>query len=81
MWSMKECSPPGGDLNKIIGGREMKNTSGLKSIKQRINQLEKLLDGLLNDAHYWDLRRTYGDYSIEVLQHLECCAEYQKIED
>ena len=62
----------------------MKNTSGLKSInvnQKRINQLEKLLDGLLNDAHYWDLKRTYGDYSIEVLQHLECCAEYQKIED
>lgn len=45
--------------------------------KQRIKQLETTLDGLTNDARYWDLRRTCGDYSGEVLSHLESCTEVQ----
>ncbi len=43
----------------------------------RIDELEAALDGLKNDARYHDLRRTYGDYSLEVLRHLESCAAVQ----
>ena len=45
--------------------------------KTRIEQLARTLDGLANDARYHDLRRTYGDYSREVLRHLESCARLQ----
>lgn len=45
--------------------------------KNEIKKLEKSLMGLGNDARYWDLRRTYGDHSVEVLRHLRTCAEYQ----
>jgi len=44
------------------------------SRKQEIKNLEKSLRGLSNDARYWDLRRTYGDFSVEVLRHLRTCA-------
>lgn len=45
--------------------------------RNRIRKLEQRLEGLANDARYWDLRRTYGDHSPEVLSHLEACAEFQ----
>lgn len=45
--------------------------------RTRIDELRESLDGLRNDARYWDLCRTYGDYSTEVLRHLERCAEIQ----
>lgn len=48
------------------------------SIRDRIDALAASLDGLNNDARYWDLRRTYGDYSPEVLSHLQSCARYQQ---
>lgn len=47
------------------------------SNKKRIIELESKLDGLRNDARYHDLRRTYGDYSAEVLRHLQSCASTQ----
>jgi hypothetical protein len=43
----------------------------------KIQKLENSLNGLNNDARYWDLVRTYGEYSREVLRHLEGCAEVQ----
>lgn len=46
--------------------------------KQVIIRLTGQLNGLANDARYWDLRRTYGDYSPEVLTHLLACARAQK---
>ena len=46
--------------------------------KSEIKSLESWLTGLGNDARYWDLRRTYGDYSIEVLRHLRACAAVQR---
>lgn len=45
--------------------------------KQRIRELRAKLAGLANDARYHDLCRTYGDYSAEVLRHLESCATVQ----
>lgn len=45
--------------------------------KDRINYLDSALVGLGCDARYWDLRRTYGEYSAEVLRHLEACARVQ----
>ena len=45
----------------------------------KIKKLEARLIGLANDARYWDLRRTYGDYSPEVLRHLVSCARYQGV--
>lgn len=48
------------------------------SRKQRISELESRLAGLGNDARYWDLRRTYGDHSQEVLRHLEACDHAQR---
>ncbi len=50
------------------------------TIKSRIETLTKRLSGLNNDARYWDLRRTYGDYSREVLRHLETCAAVQGVQ-
>lgn len=47
------------------------------STQKRIIELERKLDGLKNDARYHDLRRTYGDYSAEVLRHLRACASTQ----
>ena len=44
------------------------------SEKKEIDRLAKQIPGLRNDARYWDLRRTYGDYSREVLLHLRACA-------
>lgn len=32
------------------------------------------VEGLSNDARYWDLRRTYGDYSREVMLYLRALA-------
>lgn len=49
------------------------------NIKQEIKHLQSLLNGLSNDARYWDLRRTYGDYSREVLTHLRRCEKFQRI--
>lgn len=46
--------------------------------KKSIRKLESWLEGLRNDAVYWDLRRTYGDYSDEVLAHLKRCAQWQR---
>lgn len=45
--------------------------------KELIDKLEDRLN-LGNDARYWDLRRTYGDYSKEVLGHLRACVACQK---
>jgi hypothetical protein len=45
-----------------------------------IDELTSRLIGLANDAHYWDLRRTYGDHSLEVSAHLVHCAESQGVE-
>lgn len=47
--------------------------------KEEIDQLKARLDGLKNDARYWDLARTYGEYSREVLLHLRHCAEVQEV--
>ncbi len=47
----------------------------------RIEHLAARLAGLANDARYWNLRRTYGDYSAEVLSHLECCARVQRLQE
>lgn len=47
------------------------------SNRNRIDHLRATLDGLANDARYWDIRRTYGDYSAEELAHLESCARWQ----
>lgn len=46
-------------------------------MEKRINKLRSTLNGLNNDARYWDLVRTYGEYSHEVLSHLESCAKVQ----
>lgn len=35
------------------------------------------IDGLNNDARYWELRRTYGDASIQVLRHISNCSAVQ----
>ena len=43
----------------------------------RIKKLKQSLTGLSNDAHYWDLVGTYGEFSSEVLGHLESCARIQ----
>lgn len=43
----------------------------------RIRELRSKLNGLANDARYHDLCRTYGEYSPEVLRHLESCAAVQ----
>ena len=47
------------------------------SYRERIATLRSRLTGLSNDARYWDLMRTYGDYSAEVLRYLESCARIQ----
>lgn len=47
------------------------------SRRARISELRETLVGLKNDARYWDLCRTYGEYSTEVLRHLEACARVQ----
>jgi len=54
----------------------MKCAKGEK-MKQKIKKLEAVIPGLLNDAVFWDLCRTYGDYSVEVYRHLKACADYQ----
>lgn len=42
--------------------------------QQRIKDVStRLSTQLKNDARYWDLCRTYGDYSDEVLRYLEIC--------
>ena len=43
----------------------------------QIKGLSARLQGLANDAEYWDLVRTYGEFSLEVLRHLEACARIQ----
>jgi len=48
-------------------------------LRRAVKTLESRLDGLKNDAGYWELRRTYGDHSVEVLRHLESCASDQGI--
>jgi hypothetical protein len=47
------------------------------SKKNAIQELRAQLTGLTNDARYWDLVRTYGEYSAEVLRHLRSCADVQ----
>lgn len=49
------------------------------SIKQEIKALEKVVLGLKNDARYWEVRRTYGDFSKEVLRHLRACESAKKL--
>jgi hypothetical protein len=44
---------------------------------QEIRELTLRLLGLNNDARYWDLRRTYGDHSVEVLRYLRSIATVQ----
>lgn len=39
-------------------------------IKALISSIKTRGMSLLNDARYWDLRRTYGDYSREVRNYL-----------
>jgi len=47
-----------------------------------IEELEDMdIQGLMNDAEYWDLRRTYGDDPEEVRLHLQYCARYQGLID
>lgn len=36
---------------------------------------------LRGDAHYWDLRRTYGDTLPEVLRYLRSCVTHQREHD
>lgn len=48
---------------------------------EMIADLHRQLDGLKNDARYWDLRRTYGDNSVEVLRYLTECARWQNAWD
>jgi len=48
-----------------------------KTGKKRMDHWADTLQGLGNDARYWDLRRTHGDYSPQVYLHLKGCAEYQ----
>ena len=50
----------------------MNNTTNQAVIKE----LELKLDGLKNDAYYWDMLRQHG-YSIEVLRYLRGCAAAQ----
>jgi len=50
----------------------------MSNTKTAIKQLEATTPGLNNDARYWELRRTYGDYSREVLRHLQACAEQRR---
>lgn len=45
---------------------------------EAIERLAAKLDGLRGNATYWDLRRTYGDDSPQVLAHLRSCAEVQR---
>lgn len=47
-------------------------------MKKEIKRLEAAIGEcrLLNDSRYWDLRRTWGDHSPEVLRHLETCFEW-----
>lgn len=45
--------------------------------RDRIVELRARVTGLANDAGYWDLCRTYGELSREVLAHLEACADVQ----
>jgi len=49
-----------------------------RTMKTRITRIARTIDGLANDARYHDLRRTYGEYSREVLRHLESCAAIQE---
>jgi hypothetical protein len=48
--------------------------------RDKIKMLESRLTGLANDSRYWDLRRTFGDSSREVLAHLQGCAEHQGVQ-
>ena len=48
-----------------------------KAEKTQIDHWSATLQGLGNDARYWDLRHNYGDYSPELYAHLESCARYQ----
>jgi hypothetical protein len=56
----------------------------MKTVRNAIDQLlstggyrGRPLAGLGNDARYWDLVRTYGEYSREVLSHLRTCSAVQ----
>jgi hypothetical protein len=56
----------------------------MKTVRNAIDQLlstggyrGRPLAGLGNDARYWDLVRTYGEYSREVLHHLRACSAVQ----
>lgn len=50
--------------------------------KESVQKLESWLDhhgvSLRNDARYYDLCRTYGDYSLEVLRHLQSVVDWQR---
>lgn len=47
-------------------------------IKKLEAELKEIHVSLRNDAIYWDLRRTYGDYSREVRDHLLSVLRYQR---
>jgi hypothetical protein len=56
----------------------------MKTVRNAIDKLlstggyrGRPLAGLGNDARYWDLVRTYGEYSREVLHHLRACSAVQ----
>lgn len=50
-------------------------------MKKQIQALRGSVSGLTNDERYWDLCRTYGDYSREVLRHLQGCARAQAADE
>lgn len=51
----------------------------MSTTAQKIVELTKMLgSSLTGDARYWDLRRTYGDNSTEVLRHLRECVDYRR---
>jgi hypothetical protein len=64
------------DISDIVEDEDDDYEDGDYAIEP-IKALESRLVGLDNDARYWDLRRAYGDYSPEVLRHLEACADVQ----
>jgi len=49
-------------------------TNIVSELKNRINHWTNTLQGLKNDARYWDLCRQYGDHSPQVYLHLKACA-------
>jgi hypothetical protein len=67
-----ETSLRDGTIGPIITGvgQGARRRIETMTIKEQIVTLAARMQGLKNDARYWDLCRTYGDYSAEVLRHL-----------